>query len=117
MEGWYTMGVRKNQVCTSTLYISRTSAKRDVTVKRISDTPAVNSVVIRMETGRKTHVAWIGKPVIPMITTRGISDSPRFTSPPPTTAATKTERGMNVRFAMSFEPWLCDAAAEVVWAK
>src|SRR5215468_1590019 len=117
MDGWYTIGVRKNHVWTSTLYISRTSAKREVTVKRIRETPAVKSVVMKIETGRNAHVAWSGKPVTATMTTSGIRDSPRFTSPPPTTAATKTERGMNVRFAMSFELWLWEAAALVVCAK
>jgi hypothetical protein len=43
-----------------TLYISRTSAKREVTAKRSSETPAVKSVRMKIETGRKAQVAWNG---------------------------------------------------------
>src|SRR6266498_1096454 len=111
------MGVRKNQVWTTTRYISRMSVKREATVKRIIDIPAVKRVVIRTEIGRNHHVAWMGKPVTATMRMSGNSERVKLTSPPPTADATKTERGTNIRLAISLEACVCDAADEVVCEK
>src|SRR6266496_231093 len=100
-----------------TVYISRMSANREATVKSISETPAVNSVAMRTETGRKAHVAWIGNPVTSRIAMRGTTERARLTRPPPTAEAMKTERGTNMRLASSLEAMLWDAAEDVVCEK
>src|SRR5450432_295186 len=98
-------------------YISLMSAKRDATVKRMSETPAVKSEPIRIGTGRYAQVAWRGKPVTPRIRRRGRIESSRLTTPPPRAEAMKTERGMNIRLASSLEPWVLRAAVVDVCAK
>src|SRR5713226_8898941 len=93
------------------------SAKREASVKRIRETPAVMSVVMKTDTGRNAQVAWRGKPVTIRIRTSGMIDRPRLTSPPPTADAMNTERGTNIRLASSLDAMVWEAAEDVVCAK
>jgi hypothetical protein len=93
------------------------SAKRDATVKRMSEAPAVKSEPMRIGTGRNAQVACRGNPVAQRIRSRGRIESSRLTMPPPRAEAMKTERGTNIRLASSLEPWVLSAAVVEVCEK
>src|SRR5450759_5393057 len=102
------MGVRKKSVLRMTMYISRTSEKREASVKIRKPTPVEKPIARRMEIGTNHQVGGNGKRRTRRIAPRGSIDSTRFTRATPTDDTTKTERGTKIRFAISL--------ASSVWA-
>src|SRR5262245_31501854 len=79
--------------------MSTTSVKKTARVDIKSDTPNVNMATSSTANGTTHQVTYSGCPNISMISTSGISDSPRFTNPFPTAATAKIVRGTNTRLS------------------